>query len=336
MWVICRPTTRSSWRPPRRGSRCLPPVATPVPMTRFASSARAPPRIPSAAPLTVDSPGLRPVHHRRRRHHGTGAVHQQRRRRRAVDRQGARLGLGLPAAVRVQQGRRVLGRRRRRRQRLLAQAAVPVLHPRHSAQREEAVAGLQRSGHRPLHVPEAARPILPGAMCRTSRSTPIRKPATCWSPAAACYSSGGTSFVSPQFNGISALLRQSTGHRIGLWNPHIYLLQNLFGYGKWSAFNRVNAGNNWFYEGDAGLQPGLGHRHAQRRQPGPVHALAASEPGLTGPPRGGPVTTLAGSRRQCHRPAIDSCRNRHAPPPSLHAARRILQPACCWAIRWPW
>ncbi len=72
------------------------------------------------------------------------------------------------------------------------------------------------------------------------------------------YSSGGTSFVSPQLNGITALLRQSTGHRIGLWNPHIYLLQNIFGYGKWSAFNRISAGNNWFYAGNGHYNPGAG------------------------------------------------------------------------------
>lgn len=72
------------------------------------------------------------------------------------------------------------------------------------------------------------------------------------------YSSGGTSFVSPQLNGISALLKQSTGHRIGLWNPHMYLLQNIFGYGKWSAFNRVATGNNWFYEGKPHYNPGAG------------------------------------------------------------------------------
>ena len=72
------------------------------------------------------------------------------------------------------------------------------------------------------------------------------------------YSSGGTSFVAPQLNGITALLRQSTGHRIGLWNPHMYLLQNLFGYGKWSAFNRVSAGNNWFYAGNGHYNPGAG------------------------------------------------------------------------------
>ncbi|THD05911.1 S53 family peptidase [Rhodanobacter lindaniclasticus] len=72
------------------------------------------------------------------------------------------------------------------------------------------------------------------------------------------YSSGGTSFVAPQLNGITALLRQSTGHRIGLWNPHMYLLQNLFGYGKWSAFNRISAGNNWFYAGNGHYNPGAG------------------------------------------------------------------------------
>ena len=72
------------------------------------------------------------------------------------------------------------------------------------------------------------------------------------------YSSGGTSFVSPQLNGVSALLRQSTGHRIGLWNPHLYLLQNIFGYGRWSAFNRIKAGDNWFYAGNGRYNPGAG------------------------------------------------------------------------------
>ncbi len=72
------------------------------------------------------------------------------------------------------------------------------------------------------------------------------------------YSSGGTSFVAPQLNGVAALLRQSTGHRIGLWNPHMYLLQNVFGYGKWSAFNRISAGDNWFYAGNDHYNPGAG------------------------------------------------------------------------------
>ncbi len=69
---------------------------------------------------------------------------------------------------------------------------------------------------------------------------------------------GGTSFVAPQLNGITALLRQSTGHRIGLWNPQIYAIQNIFGYGRFSAFNSVRAGDNWFYNGAPRYNPGAG------------------------------------------------------------------------------
>ena len=72
------------------------------------------------------------------------------------------------------------------------------------------------------------------------------------------YSSGGTSFVAPQLNGISALLRQSTHHRIGLWNPHLYLLQDIFGYGRWSAFDKITTGDNWFYYGEPRYNPGSG------------------------------------------------------------------------------
>ncbi|RDS84604.1 peptidase S53 [Dyella monticola] len=69
---------------------------------------------------------------------------------------------------------------------------------------------------------------------------------------------GGTSFVAPQLNGISALLRQSTGHRIGLWNPQVYALQNIFGYGSFSAFRSIRAGDNWFYHGAPHYNPGAG------------------------------------------------------------------------------
>jgi subtilase family serine protease len=69
---------------------------------------------------------------------------------------------------------------------------------------------------------------------------------------------GGTSFVAPQLNGITALLRQSTGHRIGLWNPQVYALQNIFGYGYFSPFNSVRAGDNWFYNGAPRYNQGAG------------------------------------------------------------------------------
>jgi kumamolisin len=69
---------------------------------------------------------------------------------------------------------------------------------------------------------------------------------------------GGTSFVAPQLNGITALLRQSSGHRIGLWNPQVYAIQNIFGYGRFSAFNSIRAGDNWFYYGQPHYNPGAG------------------------------------------------------------------------------
>ncbi|NYE28343.1 subtilase family serine protease [Rhodanobacter sp. K2T2] len=69
---------------------------------------------------------------------------------------------------------------------------------------------------------------------------------------------GGTSFVAPQLNGISALLTQSNHHRIGLWNPQVYAMQNIFGYGKYSPFNDIRQGDNWFYQGKHGYEPGAG------------------------------------------------------------------------------
>ncbi|WP_114240845.1 protease pro-enzyme activation domain-containing protein [Dyella sp. C9] len=72
------------------------------------------------------------------------------------------------------------------------------------------------------------------------------------------YGYGGTSFVAPQLNGITALLRQSNGHRIGLWNPQAYLLQNFFGYGAYSSFNDIKAGDNWYYYGIPGYEPAAG------------------------------------------------------------------------------
>lgn len=69
---------------------------------------------------------------------------------------------------------------------------------------------------------------------------------------------GGTSFVAPQLNGITALLRQSAGHRIGLWNPQVYALQDIFGYGFFSPFNGVLAGDNWFYNGAPHYNQGAG------------------------------------------------------------------------------
>jgi len=71
---------------------------------------------------------------------------------------------------------------------------------------------------------------------------------------------GGTSFVGPQLNGVTALLGQHTGQRLGLWNPLLYGIAAAgLGYGGKSApFNAVTSGDNWFYRGSNGYNPGAG------------------------------------------------------------------------------
>ncbi|HKV98013.1 MAG TPA: S53 family peptidase [Gammaproteobacteria bacterium] len=69
---------------------------------------------------------------------------------------------------------------------------------------------------------------------------------------------GGTSFVAPQLNGITALVNQASGGRVGLLNPVIYTLQSVFGYGKYTGFNDITAGDNWFYQGIPGYDNGAG------------------------------------------------------------------------------
>ncbi len=69
---------------------------------------------------------------------------------------------------------------------------------------------------------------------------------------------GGTSFVAPELNGITALIDQASGGRVGFLNPTLYALQNELGYGRGSPFNAVTAGNNWFYHGTDGYNDGAG------------------------------------------------------------------------------
>jgi kumamolisin len=70
---------------------------------------------------------------------------------------------------------------------------------------------------------------------------------------------GGTSFVGPQLNGVTALLVQNAGHRLGLLNPLLYGLALLGGaHGPNSVLNTISAGDNWFYAGRNGYSPAAG------------------------------------------------------------------------------
>ena len=71
---------------------------------------------------------------------------------------------------------------------------------------------------------------------------------------------GGTSFVAPQLNAITALIDQAVGGRVGLLNPVIYALQQQwwFTYGVGGPFKDITAGDNWFYSGVPGYNDGAG------------------------------------------------------------------------------
>lgn len=71
---------------------------------------------------------------------------------------------------------------------------------------------------------------------------------------------GGTSFVSPQLNGMTALLVQKTGGRVGLLNYPLYAMgRQADAWGQASSpFNDIVAGDNWFYTGRAGYDQASG------------------------------------------------------------------------------
>jgi subtilase family serine protease len=69
---------------------------------------------------------------------------------------------------------------------------------------------------------------------------------------------GGTSFVAPQLNGITAVVSQAAGSkRLGLINPMLYRFKKSTKGAK-AALVDVTAGDNWFYAGVAGYNPGSG------------------------------------------------------------------------------
>jgi kumamolisin len=72
---------------------------------------------------------------------------------------------------------------------------------------------------------------------------------------------GGTSFVAPQLNGVSALIGQYLGgSRFGLLNFPLYQLGRTGqGYGGPNApLHAISDGDNWFYYGRNGYNPGAG------------------------------------------------------------------------------
>ena len=71
---------------------------------------------------------------------------------------------------------------------------------------------------------------------------------------------GGTSFVAPQLNGVTALLDQSVHGRVGLLNFALYDLARFGqGYrGKHAPLRDITAGDNWFYNAQPGYDQATG------------------------------------------------------------------------------
>lgn len=71
---------------------------------------------------------------------------------------------------------------------------------------------------------------------------------------------GGTSFVAPQLNGVTALLGQDLHSRLGLLNNAMYQLAQT-GQAYWgpdAPLHAIPYGDNWFYYGSNGYNPAVG------------------------------------------------------------------------------
>jgi kumamolisin len=72
---------------------------------------------------------------------------------------------------------------------------------------------------------------------------------------------GGTSFVGPQLDGVTALLSEKAGRRLGLLTVPLYALQRHgFSHGPAPVLHTISTGDNWFFQGRHGYSPagGLG------------------------------------------------------------------------------
>jgi kumamolisin len=71
---------------------------------------------------------------------------------------------------------------------------------------------------------------------------------------------GGTSVVAPQLNAVAALLGQYLNQRVGLLHVPLYLLaltEQAYG-GPNLPLHAISYGDNWFYQGSNGYNPGAG------------------------------------------------------------------------------
>jgi len=70
---------------------------------------------------------------------------------------------------------------------------------------------------------------------------------------------GGTSFASPQMNGVTSLLSQGLHHRVGLLNPQLYVLAATgHSHGRHAPLRDITAGDNWYWFARPGYDQATG------------------------------------------------------------------------------
>jgi kumamolisin len=76
------------------------------------------------------------------------------------------------------------------------------------------------------------------------------------------YQAGGTSFVSPELSGVTALFVEALQHRLGLLNPALYKIASWrYAYeGHHAPYRDITAGDNWYWRAGPGydLASGIG------------------------------------------------------------------------------
>lgn len=74
------------------------------------------------------------------------------------------------------------------------------------------------------------------------------------------FQAGGTSFVSPELNGVTSLFVQALQHRLGLLNPALYrIAASRYGYsGHHAPFRDITAGDNWYWRAVPGYDQASG------------------------------------------------------------------------------
>lgn len=69
---------------------------------------------------------------------------------------------------------------------------------------------------------------------------------------------GGTSLTAPQMNGITALLDEDLGGRVGMLNPALYTLSKAGDYGSGAPLIPITSGDNWYYASVPGYNQATG------------------------------------------------------------------------------